>query len=364
MNFMEEARYAKTYKQHDNVYALHGLLIDRGLRLPLPDYSRPVADVYRETAKCLLEAEPQQLGLLLGQVGLPTIIPNLPSWVPDWSHDKHAHRGGAMEDVCRGANRGAHSVFHFASHDLQLVLRGIITDTVSERASLSLIHGHDNLGPETPEWSLNECPPTEFWQVIQQTAPEDRGLALQLWNIRVLRSFLNFAGADADYIESDQRKILDYTLYAPCWNLRFLEDDNGSLQELYGILKDGRPTYAESKLLNDSTSPQKLPVTTTLEYQILQEIKDDERMQKHYELIVRNAFYHTIFRTLSGCLGMALHPARTGDHIAIVAGCRQPLLLRRHGNSFKFIGLAYVYEMMDGSRWPDDENTLEDLVLI
>ena len=61
----------------------------------------------------------------------------------------------------------------FLSCGRRLAVRGIIVDAVAERAALSLIHGHDNLGPDSAEWVLNEHPPAEFWGFIQRAAPDD-----------------------------------------------------------------------------------------------------------------------------------------------------------------------------------------------
>ena len=87
-------------------------------------------------------------------------------------------------------------------------------------------------------------------------------------------------------------------------------------------------------------------------------------MYRHYNLVVNNAFYHTVFRTASGSLGLGLHGLRKGDQIAIVAGCRQPLIVRPEGNRFRFVGLGFLYDIMDGSRWPEDEQMLQDIVLV
>ena len=47
LEFIEEARFCQAAYPHDNVYALYGILTACGIQLPRPDYSKPVADVYR-----------------------------------------------------------------------------------------------------------------------------------------------------------------------------------------------------------------------------------------------------------------------------------------------------------------------------
>jgi hypothetical protein len=87
--------------------------------------------------------------MLLGQAGVPSTIQSLSSWVPDWSHNKHAHRGGAMEEIFMGASNGAPVSIRFANAGRSLVLQGLICDSVSDRAALSLISVDDRYGPGT-----------------------------------------------------------------------------------------------------------------------------------------------------------------------------------------------------------------------
>ena len=83
---MCEARYSKTTLAHDNVYAIQGLLARVGAELPTPDYSKAVADVYREATVVFLKAEGtleilQQVHSVRGSQSLQPLA----SWVPNWS---------------------------------------------------------------------------------------------------------------------------------------------------------------------------------------------------------------------------------------------------------------------------------------
>ena len=164
----------------------------------------------------------------------------------------------------------------------------------------------------------------------------------------MLQSFLRFAGAHKDEMTESEMDDLGHTLYASCWNLRFLQEDKASLRRLYQILGPGFE-YRDGR--KDSLVDPTWGVKLSWEFETFQRINNHPKVKRNYDLIVRNAFYHTLFRTGSGSLGLALHPIRNGDEIAIVGGCQQPLVLRRQNNDdFKLVGLAYVCEMMDGSR--------------
>lgn len=65
----------------------------------------------------------------------------------------------------------------------------------------------------------------------------------------------------------------------------------------------------------------------------------DETMEK------RNS---SIFSTRHGRIGTGPRNARTDDYVALVRGCRVPLILRQDGHYFKLVGPCYVSGLMQG----------------
>ena len=182
--------------------------------------------------------------MLLGQVGLPSKIPGMALWVPDWSHNKHAHRGGAMEQLHWGVSPNSSPIFRFDNQGRHLMLRGVIVDEIVDRPVFSLIHGHNNLGPLTEEWSLNEPLPPDVERFIQSDISHDIRLALRLWNIHVLRTFLDFVGYPK--INDQEFEVLDHTFYGTCWKLRFLKEDREPLRQVYELLWNGQEPKNEA----------------------------------------------------------------------------------------------------------------------
>lgn len=56
LNILEEFRHFECTDPRDRIYALLGLpSIDRSMRLPKPDYSKSVSEVYCETVKAIIQ---------------------------------------------------------------------------------------------------------------------------------------------------------------------------------------------------------------------------------------------------------------------------------------------------------------------
>ncbi|KAK4960535.1 hypothetical protein LTR10_003431 [Elasticomyces elasticus] len=78
-------------RPEDKVYGLYGCAKRLGLKLPVPDYTKSVAQVYTEaTLACLQQAENLDVlemveGSAAAQFGLPSWVPNLSSYIRRWT---------------------------------------------------------------------------------------------------------------------------------------------------------------------------------------------------------------------------------------------------------------------------------------
>lgn len=55
-----------------------------------------------------------------------------------------------------------------------------------------------------------------------------------------------------------------------------------------------------------------------------------------------------LFVTKNGYIGLAPSPAQEGDLICVLLGCGVPVILRREGDHYIFIGVCYTHGTMDG----------------
>jgi hypothetical protein len=351
IEFMEEARYSQTSGPLDNVFALHGMLVARGLKLPTPDYMRPVADVYREMAVLLMQAEGSLE--LIAQVGLPNQYPDMSSWVPDWSNNKHCHPIVAMRAHHSGADKQAKPIFHFSDDMRELHVQAVIVDHVDSRAELSLIHSHDGRGPQTNEWRLNEAAAGARYDAHLEKHTGDLNLALRLCNVAAARSLVAFL--ETQTFKGDKWHLLNHTLHGVCWNLSTLASGTDALQRWYAILSQEPPSAGPGDTIaNESEYDES-------RWQALQ---DDPTSLVYHQNITQSAYYQTLFSTSHGSLGMAPYSIQKGDQVALISGMRVPAIVRPHGDKFRFVALAYVYDLMDGQKWPSDASSIKELVLV
>lgn len=71
-----------------------------------------------------------------------------------------------------------------------------------------------------------------------------------------------------------------------------------------------------------------------------------------------------MFNTLDNRIGVGHRTIEPGDEIWLLEGGRVPFVLRRsqecaEGPQYSFIGESFVYGIMDGSAWPEDERLLK-----
>jgi hypothetical protein len=75
---------------------------------------------------------------------------------------------------------------------------------------------------------------------------------------------------------------------------------------------------------------------------------------------------YILFSTSSGHFGKTTGYVEQGDTIALLAGSNLPLILRQEGDNWRYIGAAYIQDIMNWEAWPRDTNTddVETFVLI
>ena len=116
----------------DKVFALLGLASDaQGLS---PDYYKSVAEVYSETAKCILRTDKGTLSLLSEVKGL-RLGSELPSWVPDWRIDPKVMPLASTNSNDTKRYRASGMTlpkFTIAAEEQLLSIHGVLFDKVSQ----------------------------------------------------------------------------------------------------------------------------------------------------------------------------------------------------------------------------------------
>ncbi|KAI0544977.1 heterokaryon incompatibility protein-domain-containing protein [Xylaria curta] len=374
---MEEARYCLTTLVQDKVYAMYGIFNYLNLKLPFPDYSKPAAQIFRETT----------VGIAIGTGNLdvfdqvhglgPTV--DLASWVPDWATFKHAIPP-ALGVTGRISSAGSRPEFWFEADELHLVVRGIHHDIISTRSVYAVAHQHEGLGrPEDyMAWTQNFQPTEKYWKSLLKTNPQYSQAILRIWNIRVFQMFSKFAFGSDRSKDKDTRLEFYATLLSHEFGLTNLLEDAESLDIWHSKLtgtpsrsiletdqRDVVNSWMKSTIEEIRQTPNLHSLLMTPEFAVFEAIELDDAARQRHDNIIRRSFYQTIFRTKSGRLGMAPHPIRSGDEIKIFAGGRFPMIVRpsKGRNTFQLISPAYVHGIMEGQAWLKEGNDLQKFVI-
>ncbi|KAI0099740.1 heterokaryon incompatibility protein-domain-containing protein [Nemania sp. FL0031] len=377
---MEEARYCLTTLVQDKVYALYGIFNALNLNLPFPDYSKPTAQIFRETAIGIAIAT-GNLNVFDQVHGLGSTA-NLASWVPDWATFKHAIPPALGITGSRVSSADSSPEFWFEANELHLAVRGINCDVIFTRSTYAVAHQHEGLG--RPEdyiaWSQNFQPPEIYWKNLLKSNPRHSQAILRIWNIRVFQMFSKFAFDTSDRpTDKDTRMEFYATLLSHEFGLANLLDDTQSLDTWHSILmgtasrppplqtdqRDVVNSWMKSTIDEIRQTPKLQSLLTTPEFAVFEAIELDDAARQRHDNIIRRSFYQTIFRTKSGRLGMAPHPIRSGDEIKIFAGGRFPMVVRPSNgrDTFRLISPAYIHGIMQGQAWLPGGNDLQKFII-
>ncbi|KAK7752516.1 hypothetical protein SLS62_005484 [Diatrype stigma] len=81
-------------------------------------------------------------------------------------------------------------------------------------------------------------------------------------------------------------------------------------------------------------------------------------------VMIEVASHYALFLLDNGYLGLAYRTCQEGDQVFLLAGSDWPFVLRQDGNAFRLVAPAYVYGVMEGQLWPEDEGELEQITLV
>ena len=84
------------------------------------------------------------------------------------------------------------------------------------------------------------------------------------------------------------------------------------------------------------------------------------------ETMVHRTWARTLVLTKKGYLGLGPRRARGGDLVCILYGCSVPVIIRKYGQGYRFVGESYIHGLMDGAAVNQQSlrDTLEERVFI
>jgi hypothetical protein len=146
---MSTRKYEAT-DSRDKVFALQGVVTDTNSFCNTASYGSTIEEVYLAVAVHNLQDRKDLV--CLSNAGLSTHPRNLnlPSWVPDWSHDNNRKLILASTDKFRASGETVSSLSISSDHKV-LTIRGFVIDTVAQLYNSSFTHERIGMDPTSKE---------------------------------------------------------------------------------------------------------------------------------------------------------------------------------------------------------------------
>jgi hypothetical protein len=322
---------------HDKIYGLLGIAGEKEAALIIPDYSKPVEQLYEELAVFLVETtgELDILSMRWPEAGGETsVVQGLPSWVPNWTLDTDASLLYDLDDRLSWLSKYKASKDSHANIELpgngKLLTHGRILGRIE------LVSKYEN--------HVNAPSLVEFFN-----------------------SWKDMLGVTASPGQL-YANHLTTTLSDAYWQILCC-----------GVLPDRSEPRNENLLrITSDDSPLKLWFDAWWEWCEKYDCDSHELMvfQSNCSRAEIDTMGGLISTSISlrrafvsdgvGWRGLVPMDAEVGDLIVLLKGGRVPYILRpiENGNTsveYRMVGDTYVHGIMDGSEW--NESELEDMVL-
>lgn len=295
----------------DKIFAVHGLLSVLGARLPDPDYSKSIEQVYREAATAAIVHD-NGLHILASITG-ERLVGNLPSWVPDWSCNRTITKIASWEDYVELPETGG--CFRISADGSRLTLWGLEVDKIQEHSVAFPAHYHQYsireltilLGwLELLEKDHQQKDPVDFFSgFIRKPWPRTK-TSLNMLSVRVLSEY---------WI-----KVLRHFKAYPHTHRheRYSASDIGYCAARCAE-RDGLVATGEN-------------------------VRGD--IQYFHKLMRTLLDRKVMFRTERGQLGIATRALQSSDRVVYFQGVSLPMLVRKAESNWRLVAPAYIQDGM------------------
>jgi hypothetical protein len=333
----------------DKIFALLSLASDRAdlrRRGVFPNYSKSCAEIYTLAMAAMLEQGHTSL-LLFCQ--MPKLVPDLPSWVPDWSRSAT----GMLQNV-ENDHVTLYPTFNASGadcHTRNLTIRREKGSIQGISVVCRLYDEIDNAGSFPGRASSHEVPLSETSSWPMEWLMEI--LRLTYYNEQYYKSFRHRLSAVA------RSSAAGLKIYAAS---RYTRVGDDRFSDAVVLVKNGRQYATEKRTKLDI---ERFLASKTAKD--LEAMKDFEFKAIYTRLgpeIIGHSLGRLPFITSKGHLVVSSEHVKPRDVVALVKGLQVPLILRRQNNTGKYelISEAYVDGIMDGEAADDTKFASVELV--
>jgi hypothetical protein len=350
ISIMVHAREKASGDPRDKVFALHSVFEELGAHLPLPDYTKTVEEVYRDSVVASINFD--NMLKILFYVPSDHRRDDLASWVPDWSDSGWQDtdlRHAAIYDRF-AASSDSNPKWRFSKDQRSLVVTGKIVDTIIYRAEPIPSYGitKENINDETVDKDViledtHKCY-TVFrsWVEISQWSQYPTGESTKEALQRTIVNDEPKCNADAASGESFE-----------AW-YKFMNASDMEVTKMVALKIGSAP---------DDPFLQQIPDPV----RIFSAMGTGSRFSFNSQARMisdRKCFFYTDKRYFGTAPDPVPTPVESGDCIALVGGLEMPLLLRPVEGGYRLLCHVYVHGMMYGEAWPENAQDLDEIVLI
>lgn len=342
-------RFQQSTLIHDKVYGVYAILKAMGIKMPEPDYNKPIESVMEEFTWAYLSPR-KQIDLITAEMPGDNSL----SWIPEYiisseipDRDAGIYERGRIVNNLEYHHRASGNSKAFITHEKlagKLVVKGKRVDYIRSRTVCQTIHT-TRRGFFNFEDFHDFIPVCQYWcqicnDLLQRPEQTVYRTLESLWRA-VPGSVKNTAFRSAEVAS-----WVDLMLYPNCSKL--------SPAEIYKFSRPSNTAEAEY---------QPLPADIILDY--LNHVKEEFDNDISDTQMFANELVNWAFLiTDDGWLGRAYRTCQEGEQLWLLAGSANPVVLRQSGSEYRYIAPAYFYCMMNGELWPEDETKLETITLV
>ena len=337
LELLRDSRSRLAKRDVDKLYATLGLAKeiqssegDKFDALIEPDYLKPVAEVFRDAAKCLIIEHGNLNVLSHAGGGHADHDASWPSWVPKWSEEKASmeYANAKLSDV-HHVDAGEPLAIGIPRHVNSLPLYGIKVDTIQSHGQRLTSYG---FGPQVHQEERDFV--MAAWTIFtRQTAQQDGPYTSPAAKARA--STLTMT-AGLSNISNPAEADLNYTQDAACWFSKHLKN--------------------------------RVPIVSFMQQLCWNFLPNKPDPGRFHEAFVRACTCRRFFVTKGGSIGMGPQSLKEGDLVVALFGGQVPYVIRGSEDGFyQFIGDSYVPGLMEGQavhRWKKECTTPELIELL
>jgi hypothetical protein len=379
---LSRVRHLQATNAKDKIYGLYAVFASLNIPLPAPDYGKTLETIYEEA--CVAIVLHSGSLRILDYASTNARNPNLPSWVPDWQDHEVTLVNPSGTSATDESRISQTHLSTLSPANGQLLVRGRIIGSITTRSK------NHSTTTEFPSGSL----PILKGEKYHLVENEVDSLRLLVHRVRMFREWKRLVDeVPPPYSDEDFGDIFHKVV---TFNSLFSSD----------------PAFSEPRIFNAWTAILQYPETSyDLSHgESVSAIwkSEDKVNARHWttelsQCAVVAAALATKSASIGGYVppeiaelldftahisgnvgdrtlilvhddlldatlpGTAFHQTMVNDSVVLLEGSDDPVVLRRMGDKWTFVGPAFIIGLMDGEAWPDEDDIaegLQDVILI